>query len=85
MIAWFQKIISREILLLLKDTGSIIKCVYNVYCFSYKIFFEFFIQSRMYMVSGGGLGGEGEAFLQPNCNVQTPKASPSLTVLMTLV
>jgi len=32
----------------------------------------------MYMAYGGGWGGE--TCLQPNCNVPTPKASPSLTV-----
>lgn len=40
----------------------------------------------MYMASGGGLGGgREEACLQPNCDVLTPKTSPSLAVFMNFV
>ena len=64
MIVWSQKIISSENVLLRKDTGSVIKRVYNVYCLTSLSNHEFIWRLK---VAGG------EAYLQLNCNVLTPK------------
>ena len=68
MIAWSKKITSSEDVLLRRDTDPVIKRVYNVYCLTSLSNHEFIWRLK---VAGGG--GGGEAYLQLNCIVLTPK------------